>query len=127
MIVIDASALVALLLSAGSGARVRSRVRSETLAVPHVADLEVLNALRKQSTRLPDRRLALAADTYRSLALARFDHAPHLRRIWELRKNLTAYDASYVALAEVLEAPLLTLDARLASAPGIRTQVELVT
>jgi predicted nucleic acid-binding protein len=55
----------------------------------------------------------------------RYPHAPLAVRIWELRENLTAYDATYVALAEVLDAPMVTMDVRLAQAPGIRAEVEL--
>jgi predicted nucleic acid-binding protein len=67
-----------------------------------------------------------ALENLRSLRLARFPHHDCLRRIWELRDNLTAYDAIYVALAESLRATLVTCDQRLAAAPGIRTQVEVV-
>jgi predicted nucleic acid-binding protein len=126
MIVADASALVAALLSADSGARVRERFRGETVAVPHLADLEVLSALRRQRSRLPSGRLDQALEMYRNLALVRFDHSPHLRRVWQLKDNLTAYDAAYVALAEALAVPLVTLDTRLGNAPGTTAAVEVI-
>lgn len=126
MIVADASALIATLLSSGSGARVRERLRGETVAIPHLADLEVLSALRRYRSRLPAGRLDQALETYRNLALVRFDHSPHLRRIWQLKDNLTAYDAAYVALAEALAVPLVTLDTRLANTPGTRANVEVI-
>ena len=126
MIVADASALVATLLSSDAGAGVRERFRGETVVAPHLADLEVLSALRRQRSHLSARRLTVALETYRNLALVRFDHSPHLRRIWQLRDNLTAYDAAYVALAEALAVPLVTLDNRLANAPGTKAAVEVI-
>lgn len=127
MIVADASALVAVLLSSDAGVQVRQRLRGETVAIPHLADLEVLSVLRRNQAQLSPKRLGRTVDFYRDLALSRFDHAPHLKRIWQLRDNLTVYDAAYVALAEALDAPLLTLDARLAGGPGVMADIELVT
>lgn len=126
MIVADASALVALLLSAEAGERVRKRFRGETVAVPHLADLEVLSVLRRHRSRIPSKRVVRTVAAYRDLALVRYDHVPHLQRIWQLRNNLTVYDAMYVALAEALDAPLVTLDARLAGAPGAKAHIELI-
>jgi predicted nucleic acid-binding protein len=126
MIVADASALIAALLSSDAGARVRERLRGETVAIPHLADLEVLSALRRQRSRLPAGRLEQALEMYRNLALVRFDHSPHLRRIWQLEDNLTAYDAAYVALAEALVVPLVTMDTRLANTPGAQATVEVI-
>lgn len=126
MIVADASALVAVLLSSKFGVQVRERLRGETVAIPHLADLEVVSALRRSRARLPGGRLTAALEAYRKLSLVRFDHAPHLRRIWQLRDDFTAYDAAYVALAEALAVPLVTLDAHLANAPGARAVIEVV-
>ena len=70
--------------------------------------------------------LALALDDLCALDLERYPHEPMLDRIWQLRENVTAYDAAYIALAEALGAPLLTFDAQLAGAPGHTAQVELL-
>ncbi len=90
-------------------------------------DLEVLHALRRQALRgaLSPRRGAEALEDLASIMLVRYPHTSLMERIWELRENLTAYDAAYVALAEALDAPLVTMDARLAQAPGHRAAVEL--
>ncbi len=130
MIVIDASAEVAVLLNVGPGVEgIRDRIArpGETLHVPHLFEIEVLHALRRPSllgTVSPE-RARLALSRLRDTQLVRYPHTPLMERIWELKDNLTAYDAAYVALAEALGAPLITLDARLARAPGIRAAVEV--
>ena len=130
MIVIDASAEVAVLLNVGPEAEdIRARIArpGETLHVPHLFDIEVLHALmglRLRGTVSPQ-RARLAVRRLRDTQLTRYPHTPLMERIWELRENLTAYDAAYVALAEALGAPLVTLDARLARTSGIRAAVEL--
>ena len=130
MIVLDASAVIAVLLGAGSGAeRIRGKVESpgESLHVPHVMDLEVLHTLRRQTFlgTLSRERGAEALEDLKNIAFVRYPHASLVDRVWELKDNLTAYDAAYVALAEALDAPLVTLDARLAQAPGICASVEV--
>ena len=130
MIVLDASAVVAVLLDPGQGAeRIRERVESpgESLHVPHVMDLEVLQALRRLALNgaLSQRRSAEVLEDLANILFIRYPHTSLVERIWELRENLTAYDAAYVALAEALEAPLVTMDARLAQAPGHNAAVEL--
>ncbi|HEX6708808.1 MAG TPA: type II toxin-antitoxin system VapC family toxin [Rubrobacter sp.] len=129
MIVLDASAVVAVLVSLGHGAeRIRKRMETgESLHVPHVMDLEVLHALRRQTLlgTLSSERSAEAIEDLQSLVFVRYPHSTFLNRIWSLRNNLTAYDAAYVALAEALDATLVTMDARLAQAPGIRATVEV--
>ncbi|MDQ3941498.1 MAG: type II toxin-antitoxin system VapC family toxin [Actinomycetota bacterium] len=130
MIVLDASAVVAVLLDPGSGAeRIRERIESpgESLHVPHVMDLEVLHALRRQALRgaLSPRRSAEALEDLANIMFVRYPHTSLIQRIWELRENVTAYDAAYVALAEALDAPLVTMDARLAQASGHNAAVEL--
>jgi len=128
--VTDASALIIALAGSSAHARsLRERLRSEALAAPHVVDLEVTNTLRRH---VQGRRLSLADAEHalRELRLLNIDqhaHGPLLRRCWALRENVTPYDAAYVALAEALGVPLLTADARLANAPGIRCEVELLT
>jgi len=87
----------------------------------------VLHALRRPSllgTVSPE-RVRLALSRLRDTQLVRYPHTPLMERIWELKDNLTAYDSAYVALAEALDAPLVTLDARLARATGIRARVEV--
>jgi predicted nucleic acid-binding protein len=129
LIVLDASAVVAVLLYPGPGAeRIRERIESpgESLHVPHLMDLEVLHALRRQALRgaLSPGRGVEALEDLASIMFVRYPHTPLMERIWELRETLTAYDAAYVALAEALDAPLVTMDARLVQAPGHRAAVE---
>jgi len=123
MIVIDASVLATALGDDGAGgAAARSRIRGEDLAAPEIIDLEVVSVWRR--TLVDDRRAALALADLSDIPLRRAPHLPLVPRCWELRHNLTPYDASYVALAEVLEVALLTADRRLACAPGIHCDVE---
>ena len=130
MIVLDASAAVAVLLNLGAGARpIRERMEREDdgLHVPHLFEIEVLNALRNYALRhgiSEGRRLELLEDLT-TMSISRYAHTAMLPRIWELRNNVSAYDAAYIVLAETLEAPLVTRDARLARAPGIRAEVEV--
>jgi predicted nucleic acid-binding protein len=130
MTVLDASALVELLLGTEAGRRVAARIADPTLAlhVPHLADVEVTQALRRyvQEGALEGDSAAAALEDLRSLDLERHGHEPLLDRVWALRHNLTAYDAVYVALAEALECNLLTCDGRLARAPGLSRRVKLV-
>lgn len=129
MIVLDASAVIELVLRTPRGARVGARVTppGESLHVPHLLDLEVAQVLRRYEAR----RVLTTAETEQALVdlldldLVRHEHALLVGRIWQLRANLTAYDACYVALAEALGAPLATCDARLAAAPGLGVTVEL--
>ncbi len=129
MIVVDASAAVTMFLNLRPGAaRVRERLGEvEEVHVPHLFDVEVLHALRRHSLRgdLPEEKGRLILKLLHEMKAIRYPHAPLATRIWDLRENLTAYDAVYVALAEALDAPLLTTDRRLAEAPGIRAAVEV--
>lgn len=129
MIVVDASIIVTGLADDGpDGDRVRARLRGERLAAPHVIDLEVASAWRRlvAAGDLDERRAQLAFDDLDSLRLERARHAPLLARCWELRHNVTMYDAAYIALAELMATSLLTGDARLASAPGTRCDIEVL-
>jgi predicted nucleic acid-binding protein len=131
VIVIDASALVEVLLevtpAAGAVAERLSRW-GDTIHAPHLLDLEVAQVLRRRAaTRSlsPER----CRDAFEDLGRLRMFRHPHnflLSRVWELRDNLSAYDAMYVALAEFLNAPLLTRDRRMANAPGHHARIELV-
>lgn len=130
MIVVDASAILELLLNTPAGQAVADRVLdpAESVAAPHLLDVEVLQVLRRyvRAGDLDAERGSQAVEDLTDLPIARYPHDPLAPRIWALRHNLTAYDASYVALAEVLEAPLLTLDRRLGAARGHRATIELI-
>lgn len=125
MIVLDASAAVLGLLNDGDA---RARMRTEAMAVPHLADAEVTSALRAQVRR---RRVSAsdagsALDRWARLGLRRFGTVGLLPRVWELGENLTPSDASYVALAEAIGGELVTADASLAAAPGPTCPVVVV-
>ena len=130
MIVLDASALVELILNTAGGQKVAERLRDPGLGlhVPHLADTEVAQALRRYVAAgdLSPADGEAALDDFRALDLQRHAHEPLLERVWELRGNLTAYDAVYCALAEVLDASLVTFDARLAKAPHVQARIELI-
>lgn len=129
MIVVDASIIVTALADDGAdGDRVRARLRGERLAAPHLIDIEVVSAWRRLAAAdaLDDRRARLALEDLRSLRLERVTHPQLIDRCWELRSNLTVYDAAYVALAEAIGADLLTADAELAAAPGSRCRIEVL-
>jgi predicted nucleic acid-binding protein len=129
VLVVDASALVVALADDGrDGDLARERLRGESLAAPELVDLEVVSVLRKQLRvgALDARRADLALTDLADLPLRRAPHLPLLARCWELRDNLTIYDATYVALAEALDAPLVTADTRVARAPGTTCQIEVL-
>jgi predicted nucleic acid-binding protein len=129
VIVVDASVLATALGDDGpDGDHARARLRGERLSAPELVDLEVTSVLRRQlhNGAADLRRAALALADLAALPLRRAPHRPLLARCWELRDNLTVYDASYVALAEALEVTLLTGDRRLARAPGLRCHVEIL-
>lgn len=131
MIVIDASAAVALLVDSGSvGAEVGAKLLQHEIAYPSLLPYEVASALRRLAASeviTPQ----LAARSLHDVTLLNgqaFEFAELASRVWELRRNLSTYDASYIALAELLDVPLLTLDWRLRGAPGPRCQfVDLPT
>lgn len=129
MIVVDASVLVPALADDGAdGDRMRRRLRGQPLAAPELIDLETASVIRRGllAGRLNHRRAQLALIDLVELPLHRAPHRLLLVRCWELRDNLTIYDAAYVALAELLDVVLVTADARLAGAPGLRCELELL-
>ena len=130
MIVLDASAVLELLLGTELGRAIAKRIADPALGLhaPHLLDVEVAQALRRfvQCGELEEDTARIALEDLSSLDLERHAHEPLLGRIWALRENMTAYDATYVALAEALDAVLLTCDGKLARTPRIGRQVELI-
>jgi predicted nucleic acid-binding protein len=130
MIVVDASTLLEVLLRTPNAEAAERRLFNtrETLHAPHLIDVEVAQVISRYASNaaIGDRRGREALADLRDLPIRRYPHDFLLQRIWELRSNLTAYDAAYVALAEALDAPLLTRDRRIAGASGHRARVELV-
>lgn len=121
MIVADASVVVELLLAGGEAAGISDLLLGdEAVAAPHLLDLEVAQVLRRWNLRgaLDGERAAQALDDLLALPIARQPHDLVVARVWELRENLTAYDAAYLALAELLDARLVTLDQGLAAVAG---------
>jgi predicted nucleic acid-binding protein len=130
VVVVDASVIAPALSHEDElGDRLRERLAGERLAAPAMIDLEVASALRGhvRAGRTSPRRAEVALADLAGMRLERTLHVPLIPRIWELRDNLSTYDAAYVALAEALDTVLLTGDARLARAPGIQCEVELLT
>lgn len=130
MIVVDASAVLETLLRTPAAGAVEDRLfaSGETLHAPHLIDLEVAQVLRRYAAAgelAPERGRTALAD-FVDFPIHRYPHDILLPRIWELRGNLTAYDAAYVALAEALDAALLTRDRKLAAATGHRARIEAV-
>lgn len=129
MIVLDASAALDWLLQTAAGQRIEHRIYShnESLHAPHLLDLEVGQVLRRlvRGGAISAHRANQAIEDLLDLRITRYPHFVLLPRIWQLRHNLSAYDAAYVALAEKLGAPLLTRDGRLVSASGHTAPIEL--
>ena len=130
MIVVDASALLEFLLQTPIGTRVEARLfrKDDELHAPHLVDVEVTQGLRRL-VRAGEVSAVRAADAIADLAdldLHRHPHLDLLTRAWKLRENVTAYDAMYVALAEALDAPIVTCDTPLAKAPGHRARIEVI-
>lgn len=129
MIVIDTSALIEALVGSGAaGLAVVARIEGERVVAPELIDVEAVNTLNGLvlGGKLQPERAARAVDALGVLPVERVPHVELVGRIWQLRHNLTAYDAAYVALAERLGAVLVTGDAHLAAAAGIRCRVEVI-
>jgi predicted nucleic acid-binding protein len=128
LIVVDASVLASALI-ADEDEPIRMRLDAEdTICAPEIVDLEIANAWRRglQAGRLEEHRTQEGFDDLAASPLIRMPHGPLMFRIWELRHNLSPYDAAYVALAEALDVTLLTADGKLARAPTLRCEVELI-
>jgi predicted nucleic acid-binding protein len=124
--VMETSALVEFLVGSDNTAeRVRTAVSGEVLAAPHSIDLECASTLRGlvRGRKLPAGEAERALDVLARVSLRRYGHLPLLSRIWQLRDNAWPYDAAYVALAESLEADLVTVDGKFEKIPGLRCRV----
>ena len=130
MIVLDASAAIEWLFRTPKGLKIDQRISppSKSLHAPHLLDLEVTQVLRRfvHDKAITAHRAQESLDDLADLPLSRYPHDFLLPRVWDLRATLTAYDAVYVALAELLDAPLLSCDRRIASASGHRANVEVL-
>jgi predicted nucleic acid-binding protein len=118
-VVIDSSAIVDVLIDA-QPAELVAELANNDLAAPHHLDIEVFSVLRRleRCGEIGEKDAAEARRMFGSMNISRYAVDGIAERIWTLRHNLTCYDAAYVALAEVLDAPLLTCDAKMAGAPG---------
>ena len=129
MIVVDASAVLEVLLRTPAAASIEDRIlnAAESLHAPHLIDLEVAQVLRRYAMRgeISAARAERSLELFAQFPITRHSHEPLLARIWRLRENLTAYDAAYVALAEGLGAVLVTRDERIAKVKGHKASVEL--
>ena len=129
MIVLDSSALVEWLLQRPKSAAVDKHLSTvRSVHAPYLIDIEVLHALRQlvRGGVVSPSRAMEAIEDFRNFRIRRYPHSDFIDRIWSLRDNLTAYDAVYVALAEELDAPLVTCDGKMAAAPGNRANILLV-
>ena len=130
MIVVDASTIIETLLRTPAAETVEERLfrARETLHVPHLLDVEVAQVIRRYAAigEIDQERGRAALTDLGDLPLRRYAHEFLLPRVWDLRNNLTVYDAVYIALAEALDAPLVTRDRRLAAAAGHHAQIEIV-
>ncbi|HUO83771.1 MAG TPA: type II toxin-antitoxin system VapC family toxin [Thermoanaerobaculia bacterium] len=125
----DASAVIDLLLRSGAWEQVSRRFAPGSIHAPELLDLEVLQVLRRYrlNETLSLSRAREAVMDLAGLPIQRYSHEPFRERIWALHENLTAYDACYVALAEALEAPLVTCDRRLSRSAGHGAEIQVVS
>ena len=130
MIVVDASAVLELLLRTDKGVKVQERVldSGESLHAPHLIDIEVTQTLRRLVSlkEITAARGKQALEDHVALNIKRAEHKDLLDRVWSLRDSITANDAAYVALAEILDAPLITCDAKLVRSHGHKARLELI-
>ena len=130
MIVIDASLAIEIALATPDGRDAQRRLRDadDILSAPELIDLEFLQVLRRNalSARITNHQAEGAITLFQALPIERFSHRIFSDRIWALRENLTAYDAAYFALAELLEAPLWTRDVKFRDVPGHDVRIEVI-
>jgi predicted nucleic acid-binding protein len=130
MIVVDASAWLEFLLQTPLGVRVEARLfrRDDEFHAPHLVDVEIVQGLRRlvRTGEVSSGRAADALADLTELDMHRHAHLDLLGRTWKLRDNISAYDAIYVALAEAIDAPIVTCDGPLAKAPGHRARIEVI-
>jgi predicted nucleic acid-binding protein len=129
VIVVDASVLANVVGDDGEdGDRARGAIHGQELSVPDLVDVEVVSVLRRRwlAKTMTARRFAAAVEDLSAVPADRYPVLPFMRRAYELRANVSAYDATYVALAEQLECALITADRRLAAAPGPRCPITVV-
>lgn len=128
MVVVDASVIVEWLLRLPVAGVIDRRLADESLHAPHLLTVEVVQVLRRYSAvgDLGPGRATEALDDLAAIDVRRHDHEPLVAAMWRWRANLTMYDATYVALAEALDCPLVTLDRRLAAAPAHPATIELI-
>ncbi len=129
MLVVDASVLAPVVAdAAGDGRRFRERLRGEVVVGPDLLRVEVAAVVGRHANtgQLTPVQADVAIGDLLDFPITVFPTAPFLRRVWELRQNLTTYDGCSVALAEAVESPLVTADRRLANAPGLRCDVEVL-
>lgn len=127
MLVVDTSALLAVLVGSPADAALSDRLRADgDLHAPHLIDVEAVHALRRLVRRddLSLERALAARHDLEDLTIIRYPHVALVDRMWELRENLTAYDAGFVALSEALGVPLITADERLAGSTGHAAKIE---
>jgi predicted nucleic acid-binding protein len=130
LIVVDASAVLELLLRTEKGVRVQERMldSGESLHAPHLIDIEVSQTLRRLVIlkEITAARGKQALEDHVALHIKRAEHKDLLERVWSLRDSITAYDAAYIVLAEILDCPLITCDAKLARSHGHKARIELI-
>jgi predicted nucleic acid-binding protein len=129
VIVLDASAAIELVLATQPGAAVAERLRGETLHTPAHFDVEVVGGIRRAVLRqlISDHEGLVAVADFQRLPVRHWSTKPFLQRAYQLRSTHTIADGVYVALAEGLDAPLITCDGRLTQSPGHRAEIELIT
>lgn len=128
MIVVDASVLAVALGDDGhDGSAARAALAGKTLVAPELIDLEVVSVWRRQvaAGQMSPQRAESAVAELMAIPIRRMSHRPFMNRCWELRHTVTVYDAAYVAVAEAFDVPLLTADAKLSRAPGLRCRVDI--